>query len=197
MYVTLPGPMRGFKEVDPADVDIQTILTQIAQEHQAKVDMDEDGRTIIIKATNRGRTQEVINKIREQLFYQPGEESVWRTQLLIHPPKGGKDYFNVSLQPKAGEIGMRAVDSTSATTATAKADDLAAEMFGYEEKLRKGLNQKARILRHVPNGMRMRVQFGSLLFDEWKKDQPTYNFVQFGGLVSWAARRSTSHMVNR
>lgn len=55
MYVTLPGPMRGFKEVDPADVDIQTILTQIAQEHQAKVDMDEDGRTIIIKATNRGR----------------------------------------------------------------------------------------------------------------------------------------------
>jgi hypothetical protein len=192
----MPASILGYKDVDPADVDIRTLFSQIAIRHEAKIQTDEAGSVITVKATNRAKAKDVIADLQKQLLYRPGEESVWSTQLLVLPPKNGKDHFSVVLRSKEGDPGVRAIAREADHLEPVNADDVTADTTEYKIALRNVLDRTAGILRHSPNGMRMRVQFGSLLLDEWKKDKPDYNFFEFGKLARRVGARGTTRMIN-
>lgn len=192
----MPAAMLGYKDVDPSDVDIKTLFAQIAAEHQVKIEADDDGSAITVKAANRAKAKEVIASLQKQLLYRPGEENVWSTQLLVHPPKDGKGYFIVVLQSKEGDAGVRPVAKEAKNIKPASPNELAADTTEYKVGLRNILDRTAGFLRHSPNGMRMRVLFGSAVFDEWKKDKPEYNYIEFGRLAHRVGARGTARMIN-
>jgi hypothetical protein len=193
VHVTLPAPTRGFKDVDPSDADVKALLSRIAQEHQAMIEAEEVGQAVAItvKAENRPVAHKVMAVLRDQLLYQPGEESVWRARLLVHPPKGGKGGFTAVLHPKEGTTGRRA--TAASTNALASVDSV--EYNGYKTELVATLNHTAEVLRKTPTGMRMAVQFGTVILDEWKKDKAEYTFAELENLVRRTGQRGTAHIL--
>jgi hypothetical protein len=193
VHVTLPAPTRGFKDVDPSDADVKALLSRIAQEHQAMIEAEEVGQAVAItvKAENRPVAHKVMAVLRDQLLYQPGEESVWRARLLVHPPKGGKGGVTAVLHPKEGTTGRRA--TAASTNALASVDSV--EYNGYKTELVATLNHTAEELRKTPMGMRMAVQFGTVILDEWKKDKAEYIFAELENLVRRTGQRGTAHIL--
>ncbi|KAK4240719.1 hypothetical protein C8A03DRAFT_13020 [Achaetomium macrosporum] len=199
VHVVLPAPMRGFKDVDPSDVDVKALLSRIAREHDSMVEAEanDSGVTVTVSACNRTKAQDVITVIRGHLKYQPGEEGVWRTRLLVHPPSDGKSCFTAVLQPKEGTTGRRVIAAEPEGLKPNDPDDIVSLELEYRSQFAQAINRTGRILLSNPNGMRMRVQFGTLVLDEWKKDKTEYSFAELCGLVHRVGTRGTAHMVNR
>jgi hypothetical protein len=187
--------MHGYKDVDPSDVDVSALLSRIAKEHVAEIKAEEvdSAVTVTVKATNRAKAQEIIAILRDQLRYRPGEENVWRARLLVHPPSDGRDSLTVVLRSKENTPGRRA---TAATTESLEPAGDVATKADYKKELAKTLDQTAGILRHNPNGMRMKVQFGTLVINEWKKDKAEYTFAEIESLLSRAGSRGTAQMLS-
>jgi hypothetical protein len=190
--------MHGFKDIDPYDVDVKTLLDGIAREHEAKIEAEEIDSTvsITVQTTNRAKAQKVIAALPKVFLYRPGEETVWRARLLVNPPKDGTYSLVAVLQPKEGTTGRRAVAVTPKDQKPVDQAGLVATKAEYKKFLIKILDETAGHLRHIPNGMRMRVHFGSLVLDEWKKDKTEYTFTELESHVSRAGTRGTAHMLS-
>ncbi|KAL2019461.1 hypothetical protein VTK56DRAFT_9577 [Thermocarpiscus australiensis] len=193
IHVMLPAFDRGIRDVDPSDLVLNTLLSQIADEHESQIAIDEDGFTIT--AASRAKAKGVIVDLRKQLLYRPGEENVWRAHLLVNAPRDGKNRFRAVLQAKEGAVGVRPVSTTIPDLAPVDLNDAATAKTEYKEELNQTLDRVAEILRHDPNKMRMRVQFGQSVLDEWKKGKEEYTFTELGNLVRRAGARSTAHIV--
>lgn len=177
-------------------MDIQAVFLRIATEHEARVEPEEDGSSITIKATNRARARDVLMALRKHLLYRPGEESVWRPQVLIHPPSEGKNCFRAILQPKEGDVGVRPTAATTKGLKFVDQDDVATAVDEYKTALRKTLERTGSVLRNNPNGMRMRAQFGNVVLIEWNKGKTEYTFSEISRLVNRTGSRGTVRMVN-
>ena len=187
--------MHGYKDLDPSDVDVSALLSRIAREHEAEIEAEEvdSAVTVTVKATNRAKAQEIIGILRGQLLYRPGEENVWRARVLVHPPSDGSDSLTAVLQSKEGTTGRR---FTAATTENREPVGAVTTKADYKTELAKTLDQTAGILRHNPSGMRMKVQFGTLVVHEWKKDKAEYSFAELESLLSRAGPRGTGQMLS-
>lgn len=190
--------MLGYKELDPSDVDIRTLFSRVAQEYGVEVEADESGPVTVltVKATNRAKASAAIAELQDHLLYRPGEDNVWRVQLLIHPPKVGKANFTAVLKPREGDVGVRPTAATKESLMLVNPGDEAAAKAEYKDQLRQTLDHATRILRHTPNGMRMRVQFGALVLDEWTKGKVDYTFAELANLLRRAGPRGTARAVN-
>ncbi|KAL2199582.1 hypothetical protein P885DRAFT_29222 [Corynascus similis CBS 632.67] len=190
-----PASMRGFKDIDPADVDVEAILDRLAQEHKASVKAEEISSDVFItvKATNRAKVRKLIASIRSHFLYQPGEDSVWRSRLLVHPPSDSWPSFTAFLQPKEGTTGRRitAIKNQPVGCIDTKIYPTKTE---YKEELMDSLNKIAGVLRKNPNSMRMKVHFGSLIVNEWTKDKTEYTLEEIVRLVNRAGTRGTARM---
>lgn len=185
--------MHGFKDVDPSDLNLKAAFSRVEVEHECKVEVEESGTSIIVKAANRGKAKETVAALRELLLYQPEEESVWRTQILIYVARNGKDHFRALLQQTEGSVGVRPVAMAISGVEVA---DVAAAKAEYKQELGWALDGTARVLRHDPNAMRMRVHFGNITLDEWKRGKTDYTFADLGNLVRRAGVRGTARMMN-
>lgn len=188
-----PAPGRGFKDVHKGDTDVMSMLDRIAEDHVAKIDVEEVDRTItvIVKAINREKAKEIIALLRVQLLHRSTEE-LWRARLLVNPPSNGGD-FQAILQIKEGTTGRRV---TATKTSNPDAAGFVAKTAKYKSDLATTLDKVTQVLRHDPNGMRMRVQFGTLILNEWKKDKEEYDLAELGSLLRSAGTRGTSKMLN-
>ncbi|GAB1311360.1 hypothetical protein MFIFM68171_01570 [Madurella fahalii] len=195
-HISLPGPMRGFKDVDPSDVNLKSAFSSVETEHECKVEVGESGASIIVKAANRETAKEAIVALRELLLYQPGEESVWRTRILIHPARNGKGHFRAMLQQREGGVGVRPVAIATQDVEIANPEDVAAAKAEYKQELGRALDSTVAVLRRDPNAMRMRVHFGSITLDEWKKGKVEYTFADLGSFLCRAGIRGTARMIN-
>ncbi|KAK3903672.1 hypothetical protein C8A05DRAFT_14377 [Staphylotrichum tortipilum] len=198
VQVSWPSSLRGFKDVDPSDVDARAVFARIAKEHEAMIEVEDlDGLiSITVKATNRAKAREILQVLRDQLLYRPGEDEVWRAHLIVRPPKDGGSSLATVLPPKEGTTGRRAIAVASKELIPIGSVSGLATMAKYRADLTKTLNHMAGILRYTPNGMRMKVRFGSLVLDEWRKDKPEYSLDELEALVRRAGTRSTAHMLN-
>ncbi|KAK4127140.1 hypothetical protein N657DRAFT_566989 [Parathielavia appendiculata] len=196
VHLSWPAPMRGFKDIDPADVNVKTLLARIASEHDAKVEAEESTSAVnvTVMAMNRARAHEVLSAVRK--FYRPGEESLWRARLVVHPPKNGSYCLTALLQPKEGATGRRVTAVTSKNPRPTNQVGLDKTKADYKKALMKMLNEASGHLRHDPTGMQMRVHFGNLVLDEWKKGKTEYDFSELENLMSRAGTRGTAHMLN-
>ena len=122
---------------------------------------------------------------------------MWRAHLMVSPPKNGGSSLTAVLPPKEGATGRRAIAvAAKELISIGSVGGAATTMDNYKTELMKTLDHTASILRYTPNGMRMRVQFGSLLLDEWKREKAEYSFAELDGLVRRAGTRGTAHMLN-
>ena len=199
MVISWPSARHGYKDIAPADVDIKALLSRIASEYDAKIEASEVGSGVIVtvKTTTRPKAKEVIAVLRDQLRYRPGEETVWQANLLVNPPKVVESHVAVILQPKEGSTGRRAtVTATAKDIAPIDSAGLVEAKIKYKKEFTDALDHMTDILRYVPSGMRMRVHFGTLVLNEWKKDKSEYTLAELGGLVHRAGKRGTSQMLS-
>ncbi|KAK4103134.1 hypothetical protein N658DRAFT_422271 [Parathielavia hyrcaniae] len=199
LHLSWPAPMRGFKDIDPADDDVETLLARIASEHDAKVEAEEQDAavSVTIMAMNRAKAQEVIAAVRKQFLYRPGEESVWRVQLVVNPPKDGSNCLTAVLKSRKDATGRRITAVTNKNRMPADGVSLTETKTGYKKALIKMLDEVASHLRHNPNGMQMRVHFGMLVLNEWKKDKNEYSLPELDSMVSRAGTRGTTYFSNK
>ncbi|KAL2159267.1 hypothetical protein VTH06DRAFT_2702 [Thermothelomyces fergusii] len=197
VHVSWPAPMHGFKDIDPSDVDITALLNRLAREHKAAIKAEELGSNIFvtIRATNRAKAKEVIGYLRSQLLYRPGEDNVWRARLLVHPPSDSWKPTVAALQPREGTTGRRITALTSRTLGSVDTSACPTKAE-YENDLTAALNQTVEFLRSNPNGMRMKVLFGSLIVNEWTKDKTEYTFAESLRLVNRVGTRGTARMLD-
>jgi hypothetical protein len=195
----LPAPKRGFKDIDPSDVDVKALLSRIAGEHGAVAEANNNGPvvTITVRAANRANAQAAITSIRDKLRLLPGDQGLWRIRLLVHPPRDGKDCFTAILQPQEGTIGRRVIATKTEKPKPSDSNEKVALELEYAKQLTQATNRAGSVLLSNPNAMHMKVRFGTLILDEWKKDQSEYNFVDLCNLVNRVGTRGTAHMVNR
>ncbi|KAJ4290176.1 hypothetical protein N0V88_006685 [Collariella sp. IMI 366227] len=196
VHIALPAPLRGFQDVDPFDVNIMAILSRLGREHEAEIKAEEIGPAVMvtIQAANRTNAKAIVAELRQQLLYRPGDESVWRAQVVINPPSASTVGFRAVLKPMEGTTGRR-VTAAPAGCNTPNIDDAGLARAQYNIDLARILDRAAGILKHNPNGMEMRVRFGTLTLDEWKKDKPDYTFAETGTLIWRAGARGTVHML--
>ncbi len=198
MHISWPSARRGFKDIDPSDVDVTTLFSRIAKENQAEIEAEELGDSavsVIVKAATRAKAKHMISVLRSQLLYRPGEESVWKSHVLIEPPKDGGARLTVALHPKEGSMGRRAI-AAATNSATFEFADISATKTKYKKDLVEALDRISGTLDYTPTGMRMRVQFGSLVVNEWKKDKTEYSLDELSSLVTRAGKRGTTRMIN-
>ncbi|AEO54390.1 hypothetical protein MYCTH_2107129 [Thermothelomyces thermophilus ATCC 42464] len=197
VHVSWPAPMRGFKDIDPSDVDVAALLNRLAREHKAAIAAEEIGSNIFVtvKATNRAKAQEVIGYLRSQLLYRPGEDSVWRARLLVYPPSDSWPSIVAALQTREGTTGRRITALTSQPLGFVDTS-IYPTKAEYKENLTAALNQTAEFLRNNPNGMRMKVQFGSLIVNEWTKDKTEYTLEELLRLINRVGTRGTARMLD-
>jgi hypothetical protein len=193
-----PSAKHGYKDVDPSDADVKALLSRIAREHEAEIEASEvdSAVTVTVKAKNRPRAQKIIQVLRDQLLYRPDEEGVWRANPLVHPPKGGEVCFTAVLQPKEGTTGRRVTALRAGAPEPVGPTSVATTKSDFKKEFLNILDNVAGILRYTPSGMRMRVQFGTLVLDEWRKDKTEYNFADVENLVRRAGTRGTAHMLS-
>lgn len=176
MYqIKLALPSFGYKELDADDLDLVTILRQIAVRYNVNIALPTDDGTISINAQSKFRAHEAIQAIFKALQSQADDSKAWHPQILIGPPTSGKDHFEARLE-KAPD-GSRPILSPSTTsTSGPDNDDLSPLTQGYQDAFRHKIFQIAGSLRSNPNEMQMGVHFGTLRLQEWKKDKDTYSF---------------------
>lgn len=176
---------------------MRALFSRIAKEYSTKIEVEEreTAITVTVQASNRAKAQRAIVAVREQLLYQPGDEGVWCARLFIYPPKEGKASFNTVLQPRDGTTGRRATAAHLDGPKLVDPGDVLAGRNEYRDHLTQALDRLTLALRNVTSGMRMRLQFGELRFDEWKKDKLKYNFAELTNLTCRAGRRDTAHMM--
>ncbi|KAH6630634.1 hypothetical protein B0J18DRAFT_363894 [Chaetomium sp. MPI-SDFR-AT-0129] len=194
--VSWPAPKRGFKDVDPADGDIKRLLSHLAGEHKAVIRAEETDSSVMItvKTTNRPTAQKIIKTLRGTLLYQAGEDDMWRTKLLFNPPADGGRPLVAVLEPVDGTTGRKIL--TAAPKQLAELVDTASPSGEYKEELVKVLDGKANVMRHTTAGMRMKVQFGTVILNQWRKDKTEYTFAELETLLQRAGPRGTAQMQN-
>lgn len=196
MCVSWPAAKRGFKDVDPADGDIKRLLSHLAGEHQAVIRAEEVESSVMItvKTTNRPTAQKIIKTLRDKLLYQAGEDDVWRTKLLFNPPADGGRPLVAVLEPVVGTTGRKIL--TAAPKQLSESAGTNSPKSEYKEELIKVLDVKASVLRHTTAGMRMKVQFGTVILNQWKKEKTEYTFAELETLLQRAGLRGTAQMHN-
>jgi hypothetical protein len=188
--------MRGFKEIEPSSLDLKAVFSCLEAQYECKIDIDENGTAITVRGRNRERANRAITEIREHLRYEQGGQNIWRAQFLIHPPRNGTEQFRASLQSNRGDLGVRPMAVGGSNPESSTPDGFAAAEVEYKQELRRALDRTARTLRHDPNAMRMRVQFGKVALDEWKRGKTDYTFNELQNLVRRIGVRGTGRIMD-
>lgn len=196
VVVVWPAPGRGFKDVHNSDTDVMAMVSRIAKDHESMIEVEEvDGAvTVTVQAINRAKAREIIALLRVQLLHRSAEE-LWRARLLVNPSSHGGDLRAILLK-KDGTIGRYIAAAKTSNPEGIDAAAFAAKMANYKSDLATTLDKTTQMLRHDPNGMRMKVQFGTLLLHQWKKDKVEYDLAELGALLRSAGTRGTSKMLN-
>ncbi|KAK3298919.1 uncharacterized protein B0H64DRAFT_430024 [Chaetomium fimeti] len=198
VVVSWPAPGRGFKDVHGSDTDVMAVISRTARDHEAMIEVEDvdSAVTVTVKATNRAKAAKVIALLRTQLLHRP-EEELWRARLLVNPPtNNNKDLLTVVLQSKEGTTGRCITAAKIKNLGSTDIGGVAEKKARYKADLAKTLDKATEGLRHEPNGMYMKVQFGTLILNEWKKDKVEYNFAELQALLRSAGTRGTSKMLN-
>ena len=196
----MPREDRGFKDVDPDDADVKTLLSRLANEHQVEIEADIDEElespVIMVRASNREKAKAVVMELRKHLVKVAGEETTWLARTMIYPPKVGKDAFTAVLEQKEPVGARAAAVKPSSLQVVINQLQVKADEADYTKQLEGTLGVLFKTLKSQSHAMRMRFDFGKYFLRQWKKDQPTYTFSELQSLASRNAGRGIGHMKN-
>ncbi|KAK3393999.1 hypothetical protein B0H63DRAFT_31820 [Podospora didyma] len=194
VYVSMPQPGLGFKDIDPHSDVMSTVISQIASRFRVEIAVDDSGTMFSVAGPYRQAASDAINALREHLKTKPGEKTVWHPFVLVSPPNTGKDGVTIILQEKKGWTGSRPTVKDEPLISMVDESAISAAKTEFKDALKDALACAVQNLRYIPNKMRMRVYFGRFMLKEWKKDQEEYTFQELAGIARRAGPRGTSRM---
>ncbi|OIW34461.1 hypothetical protein CONLIGDRAFT_675438 [Coniochaeta ligniaria NRRL 30616] len=188
IQVTLLMASFGYKEADPDDMEFMTIIRQIETENAVVVEVDGENNWVDIYASTKDNATNAMDRVRAALKLEVGGAKVWHPSVLMAPVTVGKKGFMALLAQMPD--GARPYMSPKAGPATNNAEfnQLYAKwQTGFREKLFQAVKQ----IRSTPSEMRMRVQLGTLLLQEWKKNVTEYTYGELENVIKRLGIRGT------
>lgn len=178
----------GYKEADPDDIELMTIIRQIENQHSVVIEVDGDNNWLDIFAFTKDAATKTVERVRSALKLEVGGTKVWHPTVLMGPVKVGKTRFTALLAQTPD--GARPYISPKAGPATGNIEinQLYAK---WQNDFREKVYQAARQIRSTPSEMRMRVQFGTLLLQEWKKNVTEYTYGELENVIKRLGVRGT------
>ncbi|KAB5551323.1 hypothetical protein GE09DRAFT_1287968 [Coniochaeta sp. 2T2.1] len=187
--VTMHMASFGYREAEPDDIEFMAIIKQVEMQHAVVIDIDGPNNQLEIHAPSRDRAVQAMGQIRTATRLEPGGAKVWHPQVLMAPVKVGKAGFK-TLMKQHGNDGVRAYMSPKAGPNTTNR-----AFYGlvdkWLEEFREVLFRAARQIRVNSSEMRMRVQFGELLLQEWKKNIEEYTYDDLESVIKRLGVRGT------
>lgn len=190
----------GHKIPDPADLDVLRVLKQIEELHEVTITSITDDGIISVNADSLLQADKAVQAILAALKSQAKDEEAWHPEILIGPLIEARDTFNARL--KKNPDGARFVVSSSTSEAAQPTDVPVGNKLHlvgteYRDRFQRKVHQIADSLRSNPNHMTMRVNFGAMKIQEWKKNKPTYTYADLETVARRVGRRGTFKLAYR
>lgn len=180
--------MFGFKDADPDDIEFMTVLHQIEELHNVTIQVDVDDNLLEIFAHSNISAIKTMAALRELLKHEPGGEKAWHPMVLMAPAKVGQAGFKaLLLHSPQGARPYIAPDATAGEDIITY-DELVTK---WTDEFREKLFQAAKNIKSSPSEMRMRIQLGVLLLQEWKKNKTEYNYIELETMIRRLGIRGT------
>jgi hypothetical protein len=135
------------------------------------------------------KLHELTGPIRAALSKQVDNSEAWHPEVLIFPPSVKLEKFLVRLEKQP--TGARPVLSLESRGLGDGAERPKSLEKDYHTHFRRKIFQVANNIRSIPNEMRMRVHFGLLRLQEWKKDKETYTYSELEAVTRRLGFRGT------
>ena len=180
----------GYKVPDPADLDLLKLLRQTGELHHVKISMPAGAGIISFNARSQLQADQAIQTVLSSLQSQAYDSEAWHPQILVAPVLRPRDVFKVQLE--RAPTGARPVCPPD-TGSKGKPDGNRLRLLGkeYQDTFQHKMFQVVESLRSNPNEMQMRVRFGTLRLQEWKKDKDTYSYAGLETLARRVGLRGT------
>ncbi|KAK4454672.1 hypothetical protein QBC34DRAFT_139176 [Podospora aff. communis PSN243] len=199
LHVVLPLRDHGYNRLDDYnDIDdIDHSFREIERKLIVKIDPSEDGNSLTIQAFNKAKAKGAVIQIRHLLKKEKNETStLWRTQVLV--AFAGTDVESsqaiFSLQEDS-ELTLHPVAPNHPLWPGS--GDTPLRDTSFKNAFRDAADSACFNLRRVPNKMRMRVHFGTLILHEQNKGQSDYTKAELEKLLSIAGARGTAKLHRR
>ncbi|KAK0730757.1 hypothetical protein B0H67DRAFT_639219 [Lasiosphaeris hirsuta] len=193
LHLTLPSVGYGYTGLDPSDIDTRTLLSQIEEELGVHIHNDVAGVSLTVMAPDKLKAKQARELIEKILRRKPGEANIWRSWALLNAPKDKNQPMIITLQKvEGGRRPIATPEPQPTTDGDCDGDSIsrtASITWQYKERLKEILTATVDNLRNIPNKMRMRVQFGSLQLQQWKKGKVNYTLSEIESFADRLAFR--------
>jgi hypothetical protein len=194
----LPLRDHGYNRLDDYnDVDVEETLREIEKKLLVKIEPSEDGNSLTIQAFNKAKAKEAVIAIQKLLKKKKNETStLWHTQVLVAFAGTDEDSSQAifSLQEDS-EFTLHSVAPKHLLSAGSADAPLRATSF--KDEFRDAADFACSSLCRVPNKMRMRVHFGTLIPHEQNKGQSGYTQAELEKELSSTGVRGTAKLHRR
>jgi hypothetical protein len=178
----------GYKEADPDDIDFMTVVRQIEHQNGVVIEIDVQNNCLDIYGFTKGSTSKAIAGICSAVKLDAGGAKVWHPCVLMAPVMVGRAGFKalLAMSPQ----GARPYMSPDAGPLASGEEyrDLVAK---WHSDFRDKVFQAVKNIRKTPSEMRMRVQLGTLLLQEWKKSATDYSYSSLENVIKRLGVRGT------
>ncbi|KAL1883862.1 hypothetical protein VTK73DRAFT_7650 [Phialemonium thermophilum] len=169
-------PTFGYKEVDPDDIDLMTVLRQIEGRHDVRILQPKDDGVLSIYAKDVLQAQAAAEAIRVSLVRDADEQEIWHPMVLALPPSTEPEEFQAKLERAVDGVRLVALPKFNILDWRPEIRDAQLCAVEYRKAFQDKISLIVSNLRSSPNEMRMRVQFGVLRLQEWRKNKDIYFF---------------------
>ncbi|KAK0656180.1 hypothetical protein B0T16DRAFT_451783 [Cercophora newfieldiana] len=197
LHVVLPLPNHGYDSIDADDDRIGKTLQQLERELLVKIEADEDGKTLTIYAFTRPKARDALLAVQRLLMKKEDTDpGAWHPRVVLCASDVLPESHRIlSLQAHDSHPGRRAIFCNLPTIGGSV--DLTTGHSNHRYQLKTALDLVTKVVRHLPNKMRMRVNFGQVLLQEWKKDKERYSKAELEVLLHRAGTRGTAQMLSQ
>jgi hypothetical protein len=178
----------GFREANPNDVEFMTMVAQIEQRHAVVVEVDSAHNWLEIYAFTTDSLDKALDAFRPALKLEVGSARVWHPTVLMSPVRVGISDFVALLEltPEGARPYLSHRDGS-----VTEDSDYNKLRIKWLDDFREKLFQAAQQIRASPSEMRLRVSFGTLLLQEWKKNTTSYTYSELQNVLKRLGIRGT------
>lgn len=177
----------GYREADRDDIEFMTVIGQIEKQHTVTIDVDDENQWLDIYAFRKDSAAAAMEAIRCALKLEVGGAKVWHPSVLMAPIMVGKSGFIARVE-QTSEGARPYMSPNAGPVNAAEALQLRTE---WQNDFREKLFQAVKNIRTTPSDMRMRVQFGTVLMQEWKKSTTEYTYGELESVIKRLGVRGT------
>ena len=187
-------PLPTLESTNARDPDVFAILREIGARFGVGIKLlaENDSKNIVayVRSLDEIKVKQAIAAIQETMGSRTDEPGIRRAELLVDASGAAKIDFQARLE--------RTPAGSRPTAPPFKApliefddDEGQALAKEYRDAIRTKVFEVAHSLQPSPKEVKMRVHFGSLRLQEWKKDKDTYSYDELQSMIDRIGYRGT------